>query len=110
MNGKLISSLMIAWNQMMMMKCRYDTCNIMSCPNSNSWHDLVFQSSFKFISISQVNKYVRLLIDTMDTQGKKWYGSRNMKVPDPTKVITPYGGRLIWKLPGKTKVVCHLKV
>ena len=46
----------------------------------------------------------------MDTQGKKWYGSRNMKVPDPTKVITPYGGRLIWKLPGKTKVVCHLKV
>ena len=46
----------------------------------------------------------------MDTQGKKWYGSRNMKVPDPTKVITPYGGRLIWTLPGSTQVVCHLKV
>ena len=46
----------------------------------------------------------------MDTQGKKWYGSRNMKVPDPTKIITPYGGRLIWTLPGSTQVVCHLKV
>ena len=46
----------------------------------------------------------------MDTQGKKWYGSRNMKVPDPAKVITPYGGRLVWTLPGSTQVVCHLKV
>ena len=60
--------------------------------------------------MSQVNQFVRLLIDTMDTQGKKWYGCRNMKVPDPTKEITPYGGRLIWTLPGSTQVVCHLKV
>ena len=22
---------------------------------------------------------------------------------------TPYGGRLIWNLPGNTKIICHLK-
>ena len=58
----------------------------------------------------QVNQFVRLLINTMDEQGKKWYGARNMKVPDPAKYATPYGGRLVWTLPGSTQVVCHLKV
>ena len=32
-----------------------------------------------------------------------------MKVSDPVKYPTPYGGRLIWTLPGGTKVICHLK-
>ena len=27
----------------------------------------------------------------------------------PKKYPTPYGGRLVWTLPGKTKIVCHLK-
>ena len=37
------------------------------------------------------------------------YGRRNMKVPYPIRYATPYGGRLIWTLPGNTKVICHLK-
>ena len=37
------------------------------------------------------------------------YGRRNMKVPYPIRYATPYGGRLIWKLPGNTKIICHLK-
>jgi hypothetical protein len=45
----------------------------------------------------------------VDEQGKKWYGSRNMKVPHPTRYPTPYGGRLVWVLPGATKIICHLK-
>ena len=32
-----------------------------------------------------------------------------MKVPFPTRYATPYGGRLIWQLPGNTKIICHLK-
>ena len=32
-----------------------------------------------------------------------------MKVPYPVKYPTPYGGRLIWTLPGGTKIICHLK-
>jgi len=32
-----------------------------------------------------------------------------MKVPYPSRIPTPYGGRLVWVLPGQTKIVCHLK-
>ena len=32
-----------------------------------------------------------------------------MKIPPPTKVPTPYGGRLIWRMPGGNKIVAHLK-
>lgn len=32
-----------------------------------------------------------------------------MKINAPTKVVTPYGGRLIWTLPGRTKMIAHLK-
>ena len=32
-----------------------------------------------------------------------------MKVSKPTKIATPYGGRLVWQLTGSTKIVCHLK-
>ena len=27
----------------------------------------------------------------------------------PKRYPTPYGGRIVWTLPGKTKIVCHLK-
>lgn len=69
--------------------------------------DSLYTNAF---TVLQVNQFVRLLINTMDEQGKKWYGARNMKVPDPAKYTTPYGGRLVWTLPGSTQVVCHLKV
>ena len=32
-----------------------------------------------------------------------------MKVPPAAKYTTPYGGRLVWTLPGETKIVCHVK-
>lgn len=31
------------------------------------------------------------------------------QVKPPKKYPTPHGGRLVWVLPGKTKIVCHLK-
>ena len=31
------------------------------------------------------------------------------QVPSPVKYPTPYGGRLVWTLPGQTRIVCHLK-
>merc|ERR1719376_1942980 len=55
------------------------------------------------------NQFVRLLVEKIDEQGKRWYGRRRMKVPYPTKLATPYGGRLVWTLPGTTKIICHLK-
>ena len=34
---------------------------------------------------------------------------KKIKVKPPVRIPTPYGGRLVWTLPGKTKIVCHLK-
>jgi len=31
------------------------------------------------------------------------------EMPPPTKMVTPYGGRLTWKLPGGNNLVVHLK-
>lgn len=56
-----------------------------------------------------VNQFVKLLVAQLEEQGKKWYGSRSMKVPYPVKYPTPYGGRLVWTLPGATKIICHVK-
>ena len=32
-----------------------------------------------------------------------------MKASDPVKMHTPYGGRLVWTMPGGNKLVAHLK-
>lgn len=32
-----------------------------------------------------------------------------VRIRPPKKYITPYGGRLEWTLPGKTKMIAHLK-
>lgn len=32
-----------------------------------------------------------------------------VKLRPPKKIPTPYGGRLEWTLPGRTKLICHLK-
>jgi chitin synthase len=55
-----------------------------------------------------INKFVRLLVETMNEAGSHAYG-RKIKVKPCRKYPTPYGGRLVWTLPGKTKIVCHLK-
>ena len=49
------------------------------------------------------------LVNSVEKFGKKWYGRRKLGVAPPIKMETPYGGRIIWTLPGETKVVCHLK-
>jgi len=32
-----------------------------------------------------------------------------MEMPPPVKIPTPYGGRLIWKMPGGNQIIAHLK-
>ena len=44
----------------------------------------------------------------MNTAASNHYG-KVVKVKAPKVFPTPYGGRLIWTLPGKTRIVCHLK-
>ena len=55
-----------------------------------------------------VNSFVKMLVRYIDEAGSHVH-CRNIKVKAPKKYPTPYGGRLVWTFPGKTKLVCHLK-
>lgn len=55
-----------------------------------------------------INMYVHLLINNIEEAAFEVYKVR-MKIPSPTKIVCPYGGRLVWTLPGGTKMIAHLK-
>ena len=55
-----------------------------------------------------INQFVRLLVETMNKAGSHFYKEK-IKIKPCKKYPTPYGGRLVWTLPGKTRIVCHLK-
>nr|XP_017102616.2 chitin synthase chs-2 [Drosophila bipectinata] len=55
-----------------------------------------------------MNDYVKTLINTIDKAAFEVYGV-NIRIKPPLKIDTPYGGRLVWTLPGRTKMVAHLK-
>lgn len=57
---------------------------------------------------SQVNRFVKLLVDTLDEAASEVHQT-NIRIRPPKKYPAPYGGRLAWVLPGKTKMICHLK-
>ncbi|XP_057328109.1 chitin synthase chs-2 isoform X1 [Microplitis mediator] len=57
---------------------------------------------------AQVNRFVKLLVGTLDEAASDVHQTR-MHVRAPKKYPTPYGGRLVWTLPGKTKMIAHLK-
>lgn len=58
----------------------------------------------------QVNEYVRKLIHNMEYAHRSVYGpAGDRKMRLPSKVDTPYGGRLVWTLPFENKLIVHLK-
>uniref|UniRef100_A0A2A4K4Z2 chitin synthase n=1 Tax=Heliothis virescens TaxID=7102 RepID=A0A2A4K4Z2_HELVI len=57
---------------------------------------------------SQVNRFVKLLVDTIDEAASEVHQT-NIRIRPPKRLPAPYGGRLTWVLPGKTKMICHLK-
>ncbi|RVE50442.1 hypothetical protein evm_004867 [Chilo suppressalis] len=57
---------------------------------------------------SQVNRFVKLLVDTLDEAASEVHQTI-IRIRAPKKYPAPYGGRLSWVLPGKTKMICHLK-
>ncbi|XP_067931052.1 chitin synthase chs-2-like [Watersipora subatra] len=57
-----------------------------------------------------VNGYVKSLIKVVPEAVRKHYSRElGIVIKDPVKVPTPYGGRLEWELPSKTKLIAHLK-
>ncbi|XP_050429583.1 chitin synthase chs-2 [Adelges cooleyi] len=57
---------------------------------------------------SQVNRFVKLFVTTIDEAATHVHET-NIRIKPPTKYPTPYGGRLVWTLPGKTKLTVHIK-
>lgn len=55
-----------------------------------------------------VNQYVLDLIDSVGEAAKDVHRA-NIRIRPPIIYPTPYGGRLVWTLPGKTKMIAHLK-
>lgn len=55
-----------------------------------------------------VNQFVKQLVRIIDEAGS-FVHCKKIRVKPPVRIPTPYGGRLVWTLPGKTKIVCHLK-
>ncbi|CAG0880273.1 unnamed protein product [Darwinula stevensoni] len=62
---------------------------------------------------SVVNKFVKDLIEVIPKAASVVHGVEESVVKtiirNPKRYPTPYGGRLVWTLPGKSKIICHLK-
>ncbi|CAG9860406.1 unnamed protein product [Phyllotreta striolata] len=55
-----------------------------------------------------VNQYVLDLVNSVSDAASKVH-KVNVKIKAPVLYSTPYGGRLEWTLPGRTKMIAHLK-
>eukprot|EP00092_Neocalanus_flemingeri_P023256 GFUD01025217.1.p1 GENE.GFUD01025217.1~~GFUD01025217.1.p1 ORF type:complete len:1610 (-),score=293.97 GFUD01025217.1:361-5190(-) len=73
---------------------------------------IYFDDAFELSDVcddwGQVNQFVRLFVNCVDEAGS-YIHQTNIRLRPPKKVPTPYGGRLIYTLPGKTKMIIHLK-
>ncbi|CAF1323989.1 unnamed protein product [Adineta steineri] len=54
------------------------------------------------------NRYVKQLVAAVNVSGAYVHGVEKV-VEDPIKIPTPYGGRLVWLLPGKNRLIVHMK-
>ncbi|KAI2805290.1 Chitin synthase 2 [Blomia tropicalis] len=55
-----------------------------------------------------INRFVEQLIDVMN-EAANHVLEMNVFIEFPTIVPTPYGGKLIWKLPGENRLIAHIK-
>ncbi|XP_049868807.1 chitin synthase chs-2-like [Pectinophora gossypiella] len=70
--------------------------------------DDAFEVSDHSAEDSQVNYFVKCLVGTIDEAASEVHLT-NVRLRPPKKYPTPYGGKLVWTLPGKNKMICHLK-
>ena len=54
------------------------------------------------------NRFVQTLLSVVNIAAVYVHGGE-MSVGDPIRVPTPYGGRLVWIMPGNNKIIVHLK-
>ncbi|KAK7010869.1 Chitin synthase class 2 [Biomphalaria glabrata] len=58
----------------------------------------------KFVPNTFVTQFISCMEDAARSVVKGF-----IIIPSPVKVVTPYGGRLIWTMPGQTQMIIHLK-
>ncbi|XP_075147009.1 hyaluronan synthase-like protein kkv isoform X1 [Haematobia irritans] len=75
---------------------------------THTFFDDAFEISDHSDDDIQVNRFVKLLVATMDDAASEIHQT-TIRLRPPKKYPTPYGGRLVWTLPGKTKFIAHLK-
>ncbi|CAF0791818.1 unnamed protein product [Didymodactylos carnosus] len=54
------------------------------------------------------NRYVKQFVSVVNVAGAYVHGVERV-LDDPIKIPTPYGGRLVWILPGKNRLIVHMK-
>lgn len=55
-----------------------------------------------------INRFVHQLIDTINEAAEQVMVNK-VHIEDPTIVPTPYGGKLIWQMPMKNRLIAHIK-
>lgn len=76
--------------------------------SAHTFFDDAFEISDHSDNDIQVNRFVKLLVATMDDAASEIHQT-TIRLRPPKKYPAPYGGRLVWTLPGKTKFIAHLK-
>ena len=56
----------------------------------------------------EINEFVRDFVGTLEEAASHVHQAF-VKLRAPKKIPTPYGGRLVYVLPGKTKLIVHIK-
>ncbi|CAH0404859.1 unnamed protein product [Chilo suppressalis] len=70
--------------------------------------DDAFEVSDHSMEDSQVNRFVKCLVESVNDAASEVHLT-NVRLRAPKKYPTPYGGKLVWTMPGKNKLICHLK-
>ncbi|XP_060607660.1 chitin synthase chs-2-like [Ruditapes philippinarum] len=70
---------------------------------------IFFDDAFVEGKQMMANQYVHTFIKALYDTAKDTYPDQIPSMKDPRRRITPYGGRLIWTLPGGNRLVAHLK-
>jgi chitin synthase len=78
------------------------------CLPAHIFFDDAFEISEENDEEVVVNMFVKDLMVTIDKAASEVHSTEYQMKP-PKKYPTPYGGRLVWTLPGKTKMIAHLK-
>ncbi|KOB67596.1 Chitin synthase 2 [Operophtera brumata] len=75
---------------------------------ANIFMDDAFELASHNSEDMQANRFVQCLVECIDESASEVHLT-NVRLRPPKKYPTPYGGRLVWTLPGKNKLICHLK-